>query len=136
MSADDESLAALGFEPLVSEAGARVAIATRLLPTYRQLDVRQQARFEAIMLRWCKEIALTPEMFNANEGRSPGNILIRAFKIHKVRLYGFVRAMGKMKTFLIVEIDPSKKQDRADQKILKRAYNRADEIGKGNGDGR
>lgn len=131
MSANgNESLDDLDCESLVRAANAQVAMARRLLPTYRVND-QKLGRFEAIMRRWCEGVSLTPEMFNANEGRSSDGVLIQAFKGFKIRLYGFVRQVQRVKTFLIVEIDPAKKQDKADQKVLKRAKRRADEIGKG-----
>lgn len=127
----NESLDDLDCEPLVRTAKAQVAMARRLLPTYRGVSDQKQGRFEAIMRRWCEDVSLTPEMFNANEGRSSGGILIQAFKGFKIRLYGFVRQVQRVKTFLIIEIDPAKKQDKADPKVLKRAKRRADDIGKG-----
>jgi hypothetical protein len=130
-ASDNESLEDFDCEPLVRTAKAQVAIARRLLPTYRGVSDQKQGRFEAIMRRWCEGVALTSEMFNGNEGRSPNGILIQAFKGFKIRLYGFVRQVRNIKTFLIVEIDPAKKQDKADPKVLKKAKRRADEIGKG-----
>lgn len=127
----DETLDLLECEPLAKTATSQVAIARRLLPLYRQLADQKRARFEAIMRRWCEGIPLTPEMFNLNEGRSSAGTLIQAFKGFKIRLYGFVRQVSSVKTFIIVEIDPAKKQDKADPKVLKRAKAKADAIGKG-----
>jgi hypothetical protein len=68
-------------------------------------------------------------MFNANEGRTPRHeVLLQAFKTFKVRLYGFSSAVGGRRTFVIVDADPAKKQDRADPKILKRAKRRVDDL--------
>ena len=132
MSADnDDELDQLGCEPLVRTAKAQVAISRRLLPQYRQIEDQKRARFEAVMRRWCDGVSLTPEMFNTNEGRSQSGILLQTFKAFKVRLYGFVRQANSLKTFMIVDFDPAKKQDRADQGILKRAKRKIDEIGKG-----
>jgi hypothetical protein len=82
------------------------------------------------MGRWCEDPRmLTPEMFNGNEGRSPRhNVLLQALKIRKVRLYGFSRSIGRRRTFIIVDADPAKKQDKADQNVLKRARGRVDDI--------
>jgi hypothetical protein len=130
-ASDNESLEDFDCEPLVRTAKAQVAIARRLLPAYRGVNDQKQGRFEAIMRRWCEGVSLTPEMFNANEGRSSGGILVQAFKGFKIRLYGFVRQVQRVRTFLIVEVDLAKKQNKADPKVLKRAKRRADEIGKG-----
>lgn len=132
MNADnDDDLDRLGFEPLASAARARVVIAKRLLPDYQQIADQQRARFEAIMRRWCEGVKLTPQMFNPNEGRSQSGILLQAFKAFKIRLYGFERRISSVRTFLIVDHDPAKKQDRADPNILKRSKRRLDDIGKG-----
>ena len=98
---------------------------------FSAVEEKKKARFARIMELWCDDSRLTPEMFNANEGRSNGNILLQAFKAFKVRLYGFARQVAGLKTFIIVDIDPAKKQDRADPRILKRAKRRADDLGKG-----
>jgi hypothetical protein len=129
---DDATLEDLDCEPLVQTELAQVAIVRALLPHINELPLSKRARFEAIMGRWCDGVRLTPEMFNANEGRSPGGILLQTFKGFKIRLYGFARTVSSKKTFLIVDVDPAKKQDKADQGILKRAKRRVDEIGKGN----
>lgn len=128
---DDETLDKLDCESLVRTAKAQVAIARRLLPEYRSFVDQKRARFEAVMERWCDGIPLTPEMFNANEGRSKSGLLLQAFKGFKIRLYGFDRKVATLRTFLIVEIDPAKKQTKADPRVLKRAKSRIDEIGKG-----
>ena len=128
---NDENLDHLECEPLLQAAKAQIAIARRLLPAYREIADQKRARFEAVMRRWCDGVPLTAEMFNANEGRSNGGILLQAFKAFKIRLYGFERRISQVRTFLIVEMDTAKKQDKADQKILKRAKRKIDEIGKG-----
>jgi len=128
---NDATLDDLDFEQLVRTERAQVAIARALLPQIDELPLPKRARFEAIMGRWCDGVRLTPDMFNGNEGRSPGGILLQTFKGFKIRLYGFARTVSSKRTFLIVDIDPAKKQDKADQNILKRAKRRVDEIGKG-----
>lgn len=130
-TSDAETLETYDCEPLVQTADARVAIARHILPEYKSMPDQKRARFQAIMRRWCDGVKLTPEMFNANEGRSPGGILLQAFKGFKIRLYGFRRKISSLETFIIVEIDPAKKQDKADSKVLKRAYRKVDDIGKG-----
>jgi len=130
-SDDDETLDHFQCDPLIETAGAQVAILRRLLPTYRGFKEQTRARFAAVMKRWCDGVSMPIEMFNWNEGRSADGIMIRAFKGFKIRLYGFERTVSAKRTFLIVEIDPAKKQDKADPKVLSRAKKRADEIGKG-----
>lgn len=127
---DDENLDDLDCEPLVRTAKSQVAITRRLVADYQGFEENKRARFESVMTRWCDGIPLTPEMFNTNEGRSKNNIRLQAFKGFKIRLYGFDRKVASIRTFIIVEIDPAKKQDKADPRILKRAKRRIDEIGK------
>lgn len=73
------------------------------------------------MQRWCEGAALTEEMFNGSEGRSPDNLMLKVFKTHKVRLYGYETSYLGRRTFIIVERDLAKKQNKADQELLKRA---------------
>lgn len=128
----DESLESLECDALVEAGGAQVAIRRGMRGDFDALDDKKQGRFRRIMELWCVNQKLTPEMFNANEGRSPqGNLLLQAFKAFKVRLYGFARPVQGIRTFIVIDADPAKKQDRADPGILKRAKGRADEIGRG-----
>lgn len=128
---DDETLDSLDCERLVASGNAQVAIARKVLPEFACLTDSKRGRLEAIMRRWCEGVPLTGDMFNGNEGRSSSGILLQAFKGFKVRFYGFVRQVNAIKTFLIVDVDPAKKQDKADSKILTRAKSRADNFGKG-----
>lgn len=81
------------------------------------------------MKLWCEGRKLAPTMFNYNEGRSKQkNLLIQAFKAFKIRFYGFERHLSDRRTFIIIDYDPAKKQDKADPNILKRAKSSADEI--------
>lgn len=125
---NDDSLDGLDCELLASAGKARVAIVRGIKGEYDALDEKQQGRFVGIMTLWCEGRKLAPNMFNYNEGRSKGhNLLIQAFKAFKIRLYGFERHLADRRTFIIVEFDPAKKQDKADPNILKRAKMRADE---------
>lgn len=81
------------------------------------------------MKLWCEGRPLTPQMFNGSEGRTlRRKIMLKAFKAFKVRLYGFDGDVGGTRTFVIVDADPAKKQDKADPKILKRAKKRIDDL--------
>lgn len=117
---DDESSDSV---ELASSGTGSVAIRRDVLPEFDSLPDQTKGRFRRIMQMWCEGHTLTPEMLNRNEGRSPKkNIMIQAFKAFKIRLYGFVGGHR----FLIVEIDPVKKQNKADPRILERAKRRAD----------
>ncbi|WP_397586696.1 hypothetical protein [Sphingobium fuliginis] len=125
---DDDSHKALGCKCLAVGAttGHCVICTDKIAKEYEKLEDRVQARLERAMLRWCDGHALTPEMFNGNEGRSVGNLMLQVFKTHKVRLYGYETTLQGRRTFIIVERDLAKKQNKADQELLKRAKNNID----------
>lgn len=126
----DDSLERIECDVLAEHSGARVVIRRVMRKIYDALDDRAKARLERAMLRWCEDPALlTNEMFNGNEGHTPRHKeMLKAFKAFKVRLYGFSAAVGERRTFLIVDADPTKKQNKADPVILKRAKSRIDDF--------
>jgi hypothetical protein len=128
----DDSLEHIECDVLAEHSGARVVIRRVIRKVYDALDVRAQGRFLAVMKRWCDDPSqLTQDMFNGNEGRSSRrNIMLQAFKNNsaKVRLYGFSFPVADKKTFIIVDADTAKKQNKADPIILKRAKSRIDDL--------
>lgn len=129
MTASDPVLEKIDCDVLEERFGARVAIRRDMRKEYDSLDDQKKGRLNAIMKLWCEGRALTPQMFNGNEGRTTRhNCLLQAFKTFKVRLYGFSGDVGNKRTFVIVDSDPAKKQNKADPKILKRAKRRVDDL--------
>jgi hypothetical protein len=125
----DDSLEHIDCDVLAEHSGARVVIRRVIRKFYDALDFQKQASFEAKMKRWCDGDKMTPEMFKHNEGRSSRhNVMLQAFKAFKVRLYGFSFSVGDKRTFIIVDADPAKKQNKADPNILKRAKSRIDDL--------
>jgi hypothetical protein len=123
----DDSLEHIECDVLAEYSGARVVIRRVIRKAYDELDFQKQNRFTKTMQAWCDGDKLTPEMFNYSEGRSPkNNIMLQAFKAFKVRLYGFQFAVDDKRTFIIVDADLAKKQNKADPNILKRAKSRID----------
>ena len=123
----DDLAGALGFETLESSDSARVVISKRARKEFNGFEVKPRARIAAALKRWCKSQALTEEMMNPNEGRTPKHReMVQAFKAFKVRLYGFERTVGKKRTFFVVDADPAKKQNKAGP-VLDRAKGRADQ---------
>jgi hypothetical protein len=118
---DDQPCRALGCESLAEYLNSCVVCVAKIATEYHELDDRQQARLKRAMERWCEGSALTNEMFNPSEGRSVGNLMLKVFKTHKIRLYGYETIVDNKKVFIIVERDLSKKKDKADQALLKRA---------------
>lgn len=126
--AAETALTRLGFEVLSSTDNACVAIDADLLKELKEIDEKKLARLLRIMELWCGGQQLTAEQYNGNEGRARRgdlNVMLQAFKTHKVRLFGIVMRIDRKRTFLIVDLDPAKKQNKADPNILKRAYGRA-----------
>jgi hypothetical protein len=128
----DDSLEHIECDVLAEHSGARVVIRRAIRKVWDALDDRAQGRFSQVMKRWCDDPSqLTSEMFNGNEGRTPKhNEMLKAFKNNaaKARLYGFSRAVSDVKTFIIVDADTAKKQNKADPNILKRAKSRVDDF--------
>ena len=117
---------------LVDHDGSRIWISPAPRAGFDSLGEAQRERLLRIMELWCGELSLTKTMFNGNEGRSSGGTMLKAFKGFKHRFYGFERKIDGVRTFVIVDHDPAKKQDKADPHILKRAKGRIDSFGKGN----
>jgi len=129
MQDEEEDFRQFECRPICAEPLARVIMRDDAVKAFAGLDERPRARLVRVMQLWSKGMALTPEQFNANEGRcQKGSInrLLQAFKTHGIRLYGFTRRLVGKKTFVIVDVDSAKKQKRADQGILNRAKNRGD----------
>ena len=125
----DENLERLDCDVLEELCGARVVIRRAVRAIYDRLNDQKKGRLNQIMKLWCEGRALTPQMFNASEGRTPRrNIMLKAFKTFKIRLYGFDGDVGGKRTFVIVDSDPAKKQDKADPRVLNRAKKRIDDL--------
>jgi hypothetical protein len=128
----DDSLEQIECDLVAEHSGARVVIWRKMVKVWSALDDRAQGRLSAVMKRWCDDPSqLTAEMFNGNEGRAPRhNVMMQAFKNNaaKVRLYGFSLSVANKKTFIIVDADTAKKQDKANPDILKRAKARIDDF--------
>lgn len=124
----DESVSQEGYEVLASTPKSCVAIEKSLTKELKEIDDRKLARLLRIAELWCQGQQLTAEQFNGNEGRARRgdlNVMLQAFKTHKVRLFGIVMRFAGRRTFFIVDLDPAKKQNKADPAILKRAQGRA-----------
>ncbi len=132
MNDDDDDLSALDLVSLVRTARGRVVISKGVADEYDSLEEKARGRFARVMELWCDGRPLADNMFNGNEGRAPEtNIMLMAFKGFKIRLYGYQQSVLKLKTFIVVDIDGAKKQNKADKNILKRAKHRINEISKG-----
>lgn len=127
-----EKLNAMGAT-LVKEAGKgsvwRVKGCSKLWrELYAQradLAIKQQVQLTRFTKTYCENGReyLTPEQFK-REGRFPDGrgtkIDVYVFKPFKWRLYGIIFDLDGKPAFVGLEIDPEKKQDKADQALLKR----------------
>lgn len=127
MSDSDDEAARFECETMAQKIqGDRVLLHEEAGKEFWALDDRQQARLLSIMELWADGRVLTDKQFNGNEGRTKGGInrMLQAFKVHKIRCYGFVCPLEGRKTFVIVDIDPAKKSDKGKSRILDRAKTR------------
>lgn len=95
-------------------------------------ETKKQAKLLANMRLWARGLQLTEEQMNFNEGRIDGTSgrMLYAVKTRHVRLYCFVKRLLAKKTLVVIDIDTSKKRDKADPKILARAKKRAQDFDK------
>lgn len=102
---------------------ARVLMSKTATKEFLTLPSNKQARLLSNAKLWADGYKPTEEQFKGNEGRCGGqnDRMLVAVKAFRIRLYGIVRRYKAKKTLLIIDIDPSKKQDRANPRILKRA---------------
>ena len=94
--------------------------------TYDELDAKWRARCEKIMEFYARHGPedLSKEKFRSEHryhtgGKSGKESMIYAFKAYQVRLYG--GKIPDVDCFVCTEIDPAKKQDKADKTRLRRA---------------
>ena len=94
----------------------------------KKATIEQRAGLSDLVTRYIKDgpAALPPKKFNGNEGwfpsdKAPRKVRLEAFKPWQLRAYGFCREFNGRPTFFVTGIDPSKKQNRADQEILRAA---------------
>lgn len=94
----------------------------------KEASAEQRAGLEDLVVRFAAggPQALPRTKLNGNEGWFPsekaaGKVRLQALKPWQLRAYGFVRSVAGKPTFIITGADCSKKQDRANQKVLKAA---------------
>lgn len=127
---DSADFSEIECDYVLSGSEARVLMRKKVTKQFVKLDTRQQGRLMSNMKLWADGRNPSSEQFNGNEGRCGGanNRMLVAVKVHKVRLYGFVRQYRDRKTLIIVDIDPAKKSNRASPHLLKRAKSAAVEV--------
>lgn len=126
MSDSSSTLRQMKCQILATGCAAQILIHEDVADDFFALDSRQKARILSIMELWCEGMKVNSEKFNENEGRTKGNHdkMLKAFKIKRVRFYGYVRSILGKKTFIFIDCDPDKKTDKAKPRILNRAKDR------------
>lgn len=127
---DSTDFSEIDCDHVLSGSEARVLMRKKVTKEFEKLDSRQQSRLMSNMKLWADGRNPSQEQFNGNEGRCGGanNRMLVAVKVHKVRLYGFVRQYRERKTLILVDIDPAKKSNKASPHLLKRARAAAVEV--------
>lgn len=127
MNDSEDEARRFACETLVAiKGGNRVLLSSEAGKEFWSLDQRPRARLLVNMELWAEGRAMSENQFNGNEGRTKGGVnrMLQAFKVRKVRCYGFVCPLEGRKTFVIVDVDPAKKADKGKVRILERAKSR------------
>lgn len=128
----DDELKPHGCLTIVSGRSGRVGIAQRLVKVWNRLDPKVRVRAKRSMAEWCEGRMLHREIFKSggSYGKTPGGTTIAVFKSGQARLYGFERQLDGIRTFVIADCDPAKKQNDADKDLIARLKVRIDAFGK------
>lgn len=120
---DSEDFSDIDCDHVLTGATGRVLMAKVVTADFVQLESKKQARLISNAKLWADGLNPHSDQFQGNEGRCGGanDRMLVAVKVHKVRLYGFIRRIENMKTLIIVEIDSAKKQDKASPRMLRKA---------------
>lgn len=124
MGDSSDDVEAYGCEVLVRDCGVQVVLREEASKEFWSLEERAQAKLLARCRLWAAGKKLSEEHLNHNEGRArKGDInrRIEAFKVSGVRLFGFVRPLLGLKTFVAVAVDAAKKQRKANPRIVGKA---------------
>jgi hypothetical protein len=114
------------YEVVVEGDDRRVVMSGGLDKEYRKIAVKDKASLRRWIENWCGDVdgAIPDTRMKAQDRFSDvkeRTVLVIAFKSYQARLYGFIRKVAEKETFFISAIDPDKKDDEADPKVLKKA---------------
>ena len=116
-----------GYEKVANGAYCEVWFAPKALKTYQKASIRDKARMNRVLDHLSEKgyEDLNDTQFKT-EGRFPaGGVLIYAAKAYQLRLYGWFRHENPRRFFC--PEGAIKKNNKADQKQLKRVGNKAGE---------
>ncbi len=89
---------------------------------FKGAQAQSKAQLLTTFENWCAGKALPDSKYKRNEGRAVSggrSILRQAFGAPGVRLYGWIETFDGVEAFILVECDANKKQQKADQSLLK-----------------
>jgi hypothetical protein len=121
---------AVGYQAVQDGPYASVRLAPEIHTEYKKLfesndtlSKQRRAHLTRYFQRFCElgPRGLGEEKFKFEESFSDGRggqVPVYAFKPFKWRLYGGILTVGGKRCFVGVRIDPSKKQNKANQKLL------------------
>jgi len=129
-----DELARYGCITLVQGRNGRAGIMLRIVKDWNKLDAKVRARIKRGMTEWCEGRMLPHTLYKSGGryGQTKGGSTIAVFKSGQARLYGFERHLDGVRTFLVADCDPAKKQNEADPDLIARLKVRIDAFGKEN----
>jgi hypothetical protein len=108
-----------------------VAMTQSVYKTFSMVAAKARARIKRPMEKYAEEGPrhLNREQFRLEmrcpSGRGSEKVAVYCFKAWQVRVYGVRITMNEKPVFVCSEIDPSKKQDKANPKLIKQAAKKA-----------
>lgn len=120
---ESENFDEIDCDHVLTGRAACVLMAKSVTQEFIGIESKKQARLLSNAKLWADGHRPNDEQFQGNEGRCGGanDRMLVAVKVHKIRLYGFIRRYRERKTLILIDIDVNKKQNKASPRVLKRA---------------
>jgi hypothetical protein len=129
----DSPIKAASFEKAWTGTRADVRMSVAEKKAYDQaigskdeISIKRRVHLQRFFKEFCENDDFTSRLNERQfkrEGKFPdgrgGNATIWTFKAWQWRVYGSIMIVEGRRCFVGVKVDPNKKQDRADQKVLK-----------------
>lgn len=127
MTTQGDKLERLRCEMVVEGSEGRVYITPKPMKEWSGLDAASLGRLERNMEKWCDGRTMPPELYRNNAyGDSSMGHAIAVFKTHQKRFYGYELHLDNTRTFIVVDCDVAKKQDKVKKASLDRIKKRVD----------
>ena len=98
-----------------------VVVSGKVWKAIRAAPDQSKAQLLKTFDQWCEGYALPDGKHKRNEGRyhhGEESILRQAFAASSIRVYGWIETVEGVETFILVDVDVNKKQQKADQDLL------------------